>query len=588
MALGMEEVSTLIEPEGMGGFRENVRDPLAMRMLAEGDEFELETILVGGRPRQVFKGLPRNLAQLYRAGMAFPDRTMVVDGDTSLTVAEGFARAAALASHLTDDYGVGQGDVVAVVTVNRWEWIVSTLAITSLGAIAALINSRGVAEEMLRAMDLVDCKLAILEADKDAIIAEERPDPEWPRIVIDAPIAPLREGRDASFADLTRPQPGLVFDPLDLPQEHGGVILFTSGTTGFPKGALLSQGAICMSVSLATFMGRLQDIRYEEESGRTLPPEERCMATPAVILGPMFHLGGIMPSMRAIYLGTTIVIPGKWNPEVALDLIETIGMTRLSFVPAMVFDMFKSPRATPELLSRINNMANGAAPLDLDIVRQIKARIPNTLISNTYGQTEGAAWTCAISGDIYLEHPTSCGWPVPCVDVQLRRDDGSEADVGEPGEMWMRGAGVMEGYWDNPEATAEAIQDGWLATGDIATVDENGIYTIVDRKKSMVISGGENIYCAEVERVVASHAAVREAFAYGLPDSRLGEIVAIDCVVGEGADIDAEAIKAHAKAHLAIYKLPRVVNFRHDALPRTASGKVDRGVLLKQVRGDSR
>ena len=584
----MTEAQTKLRPEGMGGFRDNQRDPLALRMLAEGTEFELETILVGGRPREVFKGLPRNLAQLYRSGMQHADRTGVIDGERRISFGELFARAAALASHLSGTYGVGKGDVVAVVTVNRWEWIVSTMAITSLGAIVASINSRGAAEEMLRAMDLVECKLAILEADKDAIICGKRPDPSWPRIIIDEPVTQLREHRDALFAQLSEPQPGLVFDPLDMPQEHGGVILFTSGTTGFPKGALLSQGAVCQSISLACFMGRLQDIRYEEESGRILPPNERCMATPAVILGPMFHLGGIMPTMRAIYLGTTIVLPGKWNPDVALDLIDTIGMTRLSFVPAMVFDMFKSPRATPELLSRISNMANGAAPLDLQIVRQIKERIPNTLISNTYGQTEGAAWTCAISGDIYLEHPTSCGWPVPTVDVQLRRDDGSEADIGEPGELWMRSAGVMQGYWNNLEATAETVVDGWLATGDIATVDANGIYTIVDRKKSMVISGGENIYCAEVERVVAGHPDVREAFAYGLPDSRLGEIVAALCVVDEGADVNVDAIKAHAKAHLAIYKVPRVVEFRHEALPRTGSGKVDRGLLLKQIKGDVR
>ena len=172
--------------------------------------------------------------------------------------------------------------------------------------------------------------------------------------------------------------------------------------------------------------------------------------------------------------------------------------------------------------------------------------------------------------------------------MQLRRDDGTEAAIGEPGELWMRGAGVMQGYYNNPEATAETIVDGWLATGDIATVDENGIYTIVDRKKSMVISGGENIYCAEVERVVAGHPEVREAFAYGLPDSRLGEIVAVDCVVDQGAAVDADIIKAHAKAHLAIYKVPRVVNFRHEALPRTASGKVDRGTILRDLRGDKR
>jgi long-chain acyl-CoA synthetase len=579
--------TTILKPEGMGGFRDNIRDPLAIRMLESG-EFALETILVNGRPRQVIKGLPRNLAQLYRAGLAHPDNLMVIDGDTRFTYAEGFARATALARALREDYGIGKGDVVAVVTVNRWEWIIAAVAITSLGAIIASINSRGAAEEMLRAMDLVECRVMIAEADKDAVILAARPDHTWPRVVIDVPLAPLRDERDALFADLARPVAGLAFEPVEMPQEAGGVILFTSGTTGFPKGALLSQGAVCQSVALATFMGRLQDIRYEEESGISLLPEQQTMRSPAVILGPMFHLGGIMPSMRAISLGTTIVIPGKWNPEVAIDMIETIGMTRLSFVPAMVFDMFKSPRATPELLCKINNMANGAAPLDLEIVRQIKARMPNALISNSYGQTEGAAWTCSISGNIYLENPTACGWPVPCVDVQLRRDDGSEAEIGEPGELWMRGAGVMQGYYNNPEATAETIVDGWLATGDIATLDAQGIYTIVDRKKNMVISGGENIYCAEVERVVTSHPAVREVFAYGLPDSRLGEIVAVDCVVEPDAPVDADAIKAHAKQQLAIYKVPRVVNLRREALPRTASGKVDRGLLLKQLRGDAR
>lgn len=584
----MTTEQTILSPESMDGFRINLRDPLALAMLGPDKEFDLETVMVSGRPRQVIKGMPRNLASLYRAAMQYSDRTMVIDGDVRFTYGEGFARAAALAQHLRDDYGIGKGDVVSVVMLNRAEWLISVMAITSLGAVAALINSRGVADEMLRAMDLVDCKLAILEADRDSVIGAARPDPEWPRIVIGTPAIPLREGRDQDFGAITIAIDGVEFDPVDMPQEAGGVVLFTSGTTGFPKGALLSQGAICHSVSLACFMGRLQDIRYEQESGVTLPPEERCMSTPAVILGPMFHLGGIMPSMRAIFVGTTLVIPGKWNPEVAIDMVENIGMTRVSFVPAMVFDMFKSPRATPELLGRINNMANGAAPLDMEIVSQIKARMPNTLISNSYGQTEGAAWTTGISGNIYLEHPVSCGWPVPTVDVQLRRDDGTEPEIGDPGELWMRSAGVMEGYYNNPEATAEALHDGWLATGDIATVNELGIYTIVDRKKNMVISGGENIYCAEIERVVSKHDSVSEVIAYGLPDSRLGEIVAVDCVVDKDADVDADAIKALCKEHLAIYKVPRVVNFRHEPLPRTASGKVDRGTILRDARGDKR
>jgi long-chain acyl-CoA synthetase len=307
------------------------------------------------------------------------------------------------------------------------------------------------------------------------------------------------------------------------------------------------------------------------------------MATPAVILGPMFHLGGIMPSLRAISLGTTIHIMGKWNSDIAFDMIEQIGMTRLNFVPAMLFDMFKSPRATPELLGQVRYMANGAAPLDMALVEQIRARMPNCQLSNGYGQTEATAWTCGISGEIYLEHPAACGWAAPTAQVQLRRDDGSEPDIGE---LFVSSPMTMNEYVNDPEATAEVLRDGWLASGDIATVNAEGIFTIVDRKKNMVISGGENIYCAEVERVCAGAPGVRECIAYGLPDPRLGERMVVTVVGEASADLTEETVKAHCKAHLAIYKVPREVHFRSDPLPRNATGKVDRGKFLKAMRGE--
>jgi acyl-CoA synthetase (AMP-forming)/AMP-acid ligase II len=478
---------------------------------------------------------------------------------------------------------VGKGTTVAVVTSNRPEWIVSMLAVTTLGGIAALVNSRGAAEEMLRAIRQVGCTLAILDAERDDVITAAEPDPEWPRIVIGAPKAPLRAG-DADFAELAAPRHGLEFTPAEMDRSDGAIILFTSGTTGFPKGALLSHGALAHSVSVATFMGTLQDIRYEEESGETLPADRKAMATPAVILGPMFHLSGIMPILRALSLGTTIHIMGKWNTDVAFDMIEMVGMTRLSFVPAMLFDMFRSPRARPELLAKVRYMVNGAAPLNLALVEQIKARMPHCQLSNGYGQTEATAWTCGISGNVYLDHPAACGWAAPTVKVQLRREDGSEPPIGEPGELWVSSPMLMNEYVGDAKATAETLRDGWLASGDIATMDASGIFTIVDRKKNMVISGGENIYCAEVERVVGDHPAVREVLAYGLPDARLGERLAVTAVLEPGAEADGEEIKAFCKQRLAIYKVPREVMMTRDFLPRTASGKIDRGKFLKTVR----
>ncbi len=538
--------------------------------------------MVRGFPQEVFAGAPRNLAGLYRQAMDHADAVMVVQDGRSLTYGEAFAQAGALAHALKTQFGVRAGTKVAVVMSNRIEWIISTLAITAIGGVAALVNSRGVADEMLRAIATAQCDLAIIDAERAAIIAGVLPDPEWPRIVVGD--APLREGKDADYAALTVPHAGIAFAPEDCDPDAGGIVLFTSGTTGFPKAALLSHGALAHSVAVACFMGLVQDARYEEETGEILPAERRSMITPAVILGPMFHLSGIMPIFRAISLGTTIHIMTKWNVDIAFDMVETVGMSRLSFVPAMLWDMLRSPRATPETLGKVAYMANGAAALNPTLLAEIRKRMPNCLLSNTYGQTETTAWTCSISGAAYLANPGSCGWPAPGIRLSVRRDDGTEAEVGEAGELWVSSPGLMTEYLGDPKSTAETLQKGWLASGDVAIIDEAGIVTIVDRKKNMVISGGENIYCAEVERVLADHPAVRDCIAYGLPDERLGERLAAHVVISPDATVGEDDIKAHCRDHLAIYKVPRVVVLSHEALPRTASGKVDRGKFLKQIK----
>lgn len=546
-------------------------DPLAERMLRPGGSHALESVTIAGYTQQVFKGAPRNLARLYRQAMQHKDSIMVVQDERSLSYAEGFEQAAALADALRSQFGVKAGTKVAVVMSNRIEWIISVLAITAVGGVAALVNSRGVGEEMLRAIDTAQCAIAIMDEQCAALMGEKL---QPPHIVI-----------GQNYETFTVPRPGVAFTPDDMGPEDGGIVLFTSGTTGFPKAALLSQGALAHSVSIAAFMGLVQDARYEEETGVVLPEERRSMTTPAVILGPMFHLSGIMPIFRAISLGTTIHIMTKWSVDIAFDMIETVGMSRLSFVPAMLWDMLRSPRATPETLAKVAYMANGAAALNPTLLAEIRQRMPNCLLSNTYGQTETTAWTCSISGAAYLANPSSCGWPAPSIQVAIRRDDGSEADVGEAGELWVSSAGLMTEYLGDAKATAETLQDGWLASGDVAIMDEGGIITIVDRKKNMVISGGENIYCAEVERVLADHPQVRDCIAYGVSDERLGERLAVHIVVAENAGVSEDAIKAHCRDHLAIYKVPRIVTLSNDPLPRTASGKVDRGTFLRQMRG---
>ena len=296
------------------------------------------------------------------------------------------------------------------------------------------------------------------------------------------------------------------------------------------------------------------------------------MASPAVILTPMFHLTGMLPVLRAPSLGGAIHIIRKWNADAAFDMIERSGLTRLAFVPTMLWDMLNSPRATPQNLAAIRSLAYGGGPLNTALVEEVRRRMPKSLITNTYGQSENAGWACSLSGRPYLDNPQSCGWACPTLQVCVRREDGTAADIGEPGELWVRGANLMTEYVGDPAATAETLKDGWCATGDIGKVDEAGLFTILDRKKDMIISGGENIYCAEVENVLASHPQIVEVAVIGRAHEKWGEVpIAVAAVAGDPLRL--EDLGEFLAERLARYKHPKALEIV-DALPRNPAGKV--------------
>lgn len=552
---------------------QNPRDPLVKELIGPGKLFETETVLVAGVPQQVFRGAPRTLAEIYRAAEALTERPMIAHCDTCLTYAEVFSRASRLARRLTHEFRIEPGAKVAIAMANSPEWVVSLIAITATGGMAALVNSRGSEEEMVHAISSVGCDLAILDEDRAAMIEGAGPNRAWGTLVLRAGDLESDPGASAR----------LRCEPVH--PDDGAIILYTSGTTGRPKGALLSHGALAHAASLSKVMGTLQDLLYERESGEAVPSDRSSMAGPAMVLTPMFHLTGMLPVVRGMSLGATIHIMGKWNVDTAFDMIERSGLSRIAFVPTMLWDMIQSPRATPENLSALRHLAYGGGPLNMELVDEIRQRMPNSIITNTYGQTENTGWACSLSGKAYLDNPQSCGWACPTVDVCVRREDGSEAEVEEPGELWVRSAAVMSGYVGDPDATKATLDsNGWCATGDIGKVDAAGLFTILDRKKDMVISGGENIYCAEVERVLFDHPAVREAIAYGVKDPRLGERLVATVVTEPGNKTDEEAFKAWCRERLAIYKVPRQIEVANEMLPRTATGKIDRGTFVARAR----
>ena len=263
----------------------------------------------------------------------------------------------------------------------------------------------------------------------------------------------------------------------------------------------------------------------------------------------------------------------KWDAGRALELIEREGVTNFSGVPTMSREMLMHPDWDKRDTSTLAGMGGGGAPLQPDLVDKIDKSLSSGEPSTGYGLTETHGIVTANSGALYVAKPASCGRVVPCLDAKLIDDAGNEVTDGGVGELCVRGAVVIKGYLNQPEATAEAIPEGWFRTGDIARIDEDGYVFIVDRAKDMVLRGGENIFCTEVETAIYHHPAVAEAAVFGVPDDRLGEIVGAAIVLAPGAELTEEGLVEYLTEHLAKYKIPERVWFLDDALPRNANGK---------------
>ena len=314
-------------------------------------------------------------------------------------------------------------------------------------------------------------------------------------------------------------------------------------------------------------------------------PEENPEFQPSILMPlPLFHVSGSHAGLLASFgVGRKIVMMYKWNPELGLELIERERVTSFNGVPTMTWEMLQSPSLNERDLRSLIAVSGGGAPIPGGMVDRLQALMPDKHWSFGWGMTETNAGGAGNTDEGLVEKPDSCGKPCPIVELKIIDDDGNELPTGEQGELIMKSSMNIRGYWNRPEATAETIQDGWLRTGDIAEIDEDGFLYIRDRKKDMVLRGGENIYCAEIERVVYQHPAVYEAAAFGVPDDRLGEELAVVVVPRDGADLDAADVRTHVGEHLARFKVPRYVWLQDEQLPRGATEKIHKRTLRDQM-----
>jgi steroid-24-oyl-CoA synthetase len=554
-------------------------DEAVATVTGPGGRFEITETTIDGRPYKVFSNTPPSLRFLFELASGYGDKDFLVYEDERLSFTDVWARAGAIGAVLVDRYGVRHGDRVAIAMRNYPEWILAFQAITSIGAVAVALNAWWTTDELEYGIE--DCGAKVVFADEERI---ER-------------FAPIRESLGLSVIGVRLPEPvegvdrledvldpGAALPAVDIDPDDDATILYTSGTTGHPKGAVATHRSI-LSALLA--FGCRSAVNVLMAPGDEAPegPKDR---TSYILVVPLFHATGLIPVMLgSTASGAKLVMMYRWDPERALELIERERVTAFVGVPTMSWDLLESPSFATRDTSSLVSVGGGGAPAPAELVRRVESGFKRGRPQIGYGMTETNAYGPGNSGDDYLRKPTSSGRAVPIMEIRVVDDDGNPLPTGEVGEICFRGANLIRGYWNNPEATAEVIDpDGWLRSGDLGRLDDEGFIYVEDRAKDMVLRAGENVYCAEVESAVYEYPGIAEAAVFGVPHERLGEEVALAVVPSTGVDLDVDGLLAHLRRHLAAFKVPTIVRLRDDRLPRNASGKVVKRDLRDAVAAE--
>ena len=542
-------------------------------LTAPGGPFGWTVKKVNGVPVRVYDKAMPDMRAVWAMSAAHGDKDYLVYGEERYSYAEAHARVRALAHHLRTAYGAGPGTRVAISMRNYPEWVLSHWAIISVGAAAVGMNSWWTRPEMEFALNDSEPVALILDGER---LERLGPAPgEVPLVVArhdgDVPGSAVRW--DAVADPATAPD---ALPEADIDPDDDALIFYTSGTTGFPKGAQLTHRAVVhnlMNMILLTASGDAARAQRMARSGAEEPPPE---APPLVALlpVPLFHVTGCNCVLHTVTIaGGCLVMMYRWDAAEALRLIEREGVTVFTGVPSMSREMLQHPDWANTDTSSLRSMGGGGAAIPTDLVRRIDDGLSQGRPGVGYGLTETAGIATAISNEFYVANPSSVGPLVPCMEAMVVDENGATLDPGQRGELRLRGPNVMKGYLNRPDATAEAIVDGWFRTGDIAEVDDGGWIYIKDRIKDIVIRGGENIHCSEVEEALYELDQIAEAAVFGLPDERLGEAVAAAVVLVPGTELDEAALAEHLDGRLARFKHPRRVWFLDEALPRNANGK---------------
>lgn len=547
------------------------------QLTAPGAPFELTDVVVGGRHLRAYAKASATLAEFVQQGRAHGDQLFLSYEGDDWSFTRFYTAVDALAGRMQANLGIKPGDRVAICLRNRPEWCVAFAAVAAIGAVPAPINSFGLREELLGALDTVDPRLVFLDAARRERIAADLPRLAFPDVLVGA--VPEPGARTLEFMALIAPSAPGVTTPLLKPDDPA-LILFTSGASGQPKAVLSSQLAVCQGLYNIEYIGVSTAMVSQRAVAAVM---ERGLRPATLSAVPLFHVSGLHAQfLDALRGGRRLVFMHRWNAAQAAEMIRAESITQFNGAPAMVMQLLERPDFG-SACGTLAGLGFGGAGLPQSVIDDLQACKPDSLSGIGFGMTESNGVGAAGSGELFFARPHSAGRLSPIIETRVTGPDGAVLPDGETGELWLRGAPIMSEYWRNAPATEQTLSDdGWLRTGDIGYADDDGFLQVVDRIKDVINRSGEKIAAAEVESRLLQHPDIEEAAVFALPDARTGEAVVAVVVPAGGTRLDPVQVRDYVAAHLAGYKVPRDIFVAEDALPRNPTGKLLKN-SLKQV-----
>ena len=549
------------------------REDIQTELVSAGQVFELETVSVHGNPLRVFKNAPRTLGEVWLTAAKRGNIPYLIFDDVVTTFTEADKQVRSLAAWLQTQ-GIQQGDRVAVGMRNYPEWVIAYWATQCIGAVLVSLNAWWVTDELKYALTDSGARAVVVDGERQDRLSNE----VLQELGINIAVVTRGEDREgwATWHEVTANEKPDIRD-VRIDTDDIATILYTSGTTGFPKGAAGTHRNYITNMWNG-LLGVAVGARVAGVTASSAPKPQ----TVALSTFPFFHIAGLCGMNANTNNGVCIITQYKWDAADALRLVEKYKVNTLGGVPTVVRSFLEHPDFGKYDLSSIAAISQGGAPVPPDSVATIEKEFAGKVgAANGYGLTETTAAVIGNSGAAYFAKKDSVGLPFVGTDIRVVNEDGVDLPAGSIGEVWIYGPNNVQGYWNKPEETSRAFTDGWFHSGDAGFVDEDGFVYIVDRIKDMVLRGGENVYCVEVETVLFEHDAVKDCAVIGLPHEKLGEEVAAVIVPADGRGAqDAEALVAFLKSRLAGFKVPSKVFWQVDELPRNATGKV----LKKDLR----